>query len=96
MDWERNIDQIFEFKELDDDKCYKNAVLKLSGGASLWYEGLKNKRTREGKEKFHNTCYKRTSNPTFLMHLVIIIHMSTFFMFPFIIHKASFFTHSTH
>nr|KAJ0203488.1 hypothetical protein LSAT_V11C500244810 [Lactuca sativa] len=43
--------RMFEFKEVDDEKSCKYAILKLSGGASLWFEGLKAKRTREGKEK---------------------------------------------
>ena len=51
LDWERKIDEIFEFKELDDDKFCKYAILKLSGGASLWYKGLKSRRIREIKEK---------------------------------------------
>ncbi|KAI3789955.1 hypothetical protein L2E82_02762 [Cichorium intybus] len=51
LDWERKIERMFEFKEVEDDKRCKYAILKLSGGASLWFEGLKAKRTRVGKEK---------------------------------------------
>ncbi|XP_052622996.1 uncharacterized protein LOC128128159 [Lactuca sativa] len=51
LEWERKIERMFEFKEVDDEKSCKYAILKLSGGASLWFEGLKAKRTREGKEK---------------------------------------------
>ncbi|XP_074302886.1 uncharacterized protein LOC141637221 [Silene latifolia] len=42
---------MFEFKDLDDEKCCKYAILRLSRGASLWYEGFKVKRARAGKEK---------------------------------------------
>ncbi|XP_074292167.1 uncharacterized protein LOC141619029 [Silene latifolia] len=42
---------MFEFKDLDDEKCCKYAILRLSCGASLWYEGFKVKRARAGKEK---------------------------------------------
>lgn len=49
--WERKMEHMFEFKELDNEKSCKYAILKLSGGASLWFKGLKAKRSREGKEK---------------------------------------------
>ncbi|XP_074293100.1 uncharacterized protein LOC141620018 [Silene latifolia] len=51
LEWERKIDRLFDFKDLDDDKRCKFAILKLSKGASLWYEAMKAKRVREGKEK---------------------------------------------
>lgn len=51
MYWERKINRNFEFKELDDNKYCMYAVLKLSGGALIWYEGLKTRRRRAGKEK---------------------------------------------
>ncbi|XP_074300179.1 uncharacterized protein LOC141631401 [Silene latifolia] len=42
---------MFDFKGLDDEKSCKYAILKLSRGASLWYEGLKAKRAWAGKGK---------------------------------------------
>ncbi|XP_074278018.1 uncharacterized protein LOC141601622 [Silene latifolia] len=51
LEWERKIERMFEFKDLDDEKCCKYAILRLSRGASLWYEGFKAKRARAGKEK---------------------------------------------
>ena len=51
LDWERKIESMIEFMELDDEKCFKLAILIFSGGASLWYEGFKARRAREGKEK---------------------------------------------
>lgn len=38
---------MFEFNELDDEMCCKYAILKFSRGASLLFEGMKAKRTRE-------------------------------------------------
>ena len=54
LEWERKIDRMFDFKDLDDEKRCKYAILKLSKSASLWYEGLKARRTRDGKEKIHS------------------------------------------
>lgn len=51
LEWERKIGRMFEFKELDNEKCFSYAILKFSEGASLWFEGLKSKRAREGKWK---------------------------------------------
>ena len=51
LEWETKIERIFEFREMDDDQCCKYAILKLGGGASLWFEGLKAKRAREYKDK---------------------------------------------
>ena len=54
LEWERKIERVFEFKDIEDDMACKLAILKLSGGASLWYEGLKSRRNREGKEKINS------------------------------------------
>ncbi|XP_074282769.1 uncharacterized protein LOC141607312 [Silene latifolia] len=51
LEWERRIDRLFDFKDLSDEKRCKYALLRLSKGASLWYEGLKARRSRAGKEK---------------------------------------------
>ncbi|XP_074304686.1 uncharacterized protein LOC141639466 [Silene latifolia] len=51
LEWERKIDRLFDFKDLDDNKRCKYAILKLARGASLWYENLKAQRARAGKEK---------------------------------------------
>ncbi|CAI9289309.1 unnamed protein product [Lactuca saligna] len=51
LEWKRKIKRMFGFKEVDDEKRCKYAILKLSGGASWWFEGLKAKRTHEGKKK---------------------------------------------
>ncbi|KAL9244398.1 hypothetical protein vseg_018178 [Gypsophila vaccaria] len=51
LEWERKMEQMFDFKDIDDVKRCKYAILKLGKGASLWFEGLKSKRARSGKEK---------------------------------------------
>ena len=51
LEWERKIERMFDFKDIDDEKRGKYAILKLGRGASLWFEGLKSKRIRDGKEK---------------------------------------------
>ncbi|XP_074283823.1 uncharacterized protein LOC141608360 [Silene latifolia] len=51
LDWERRIDRMFEFKDLDDEQCCKYAILRLRRGASLWYECFKARRVRAGKKK---------------------------------------------
>ncbi|XP_074305543.1 uncharacterized protein LOC141640760 [Silene latifolia] len=51
LEWERQIDRMFDFKRLDDEQSCKYAILKLRNGASLWYESLKTRRVRAGKPK---------------------------------------------
>lgn len=43
LEWERKIDRMFDFKNLEDEKRCMYAILKLGRGASLWFEGLKAK-----------------------------------------------------
>ncbi|KAL9243869.1 hypothetical protein vseg_017707 [Gypsophila vaccaria] len=49
--WERKMERMFDFKDIEDDKRCKYAILKLGRGASFWFEGLKAKRARTGKDK---------------------------------------------
>ncbi|CAO2825173.1 unnamed protein product [Amaranthus hypochondriacus] len=51
LDWLRQIETVFEYKEYDDKKKFKLAVLKLTKLAALWYENVKANRRREGKKK---------------------------------------------
>ena len=48
LDWVQRVERIFEYKEYDDRRKFKVAILKLTKYASLWYENLKAKRKREG------------------------------------------------
>ncbi|XP_074305707.1 uncharacterized protein LOC141640928 [Silene latifolia] len=40
-DWIRQAERVFEYKEYDEHKQFKVAILKLTKYASLWYENLK-------------------------------------------------------
>ena len=51
LEWECKIDRMFDFKNLEDEKRCRYAILKLGRGALLWFEGLKAKGIRDGKEK---------------------------------------------
>ncbi|XP_074303265.1 uncharacterized protein LOC141637718 [Silene latifolia] len=50
LDWFRSVERVFEFKNYDDRKAFKVAILKLKSYASLWYESMKHQRIRDGKE----------------------------------------------
>lgn len=51
LEWERKFKHLFEFKAINDEKSCIYAILRLSRGASLWYEGMKAKRAQQGKKK---------------------------------------------
>ncbi|XP_021757878.1 uncharacterized protein LOC110722896 [Chenopodium quinoa] len=51
LDWVRSMENVFEYKGYNDEKCFKLAILKLKKHASLWYENLKNRRKKDGKSK---------------------------------------------
>ncbi|XP_074305690.1 uncharacterized protein LOC141640910 [Silene latifolia] len=54
LEWERNIERLFEFKDVSDEKRCKYAILKLVKNASLWFENFKANRARDGKEKLNS------------------------------------------
>ncbi|XP_074304772.1 uncharacterized protein LOC141639585 [Silene latifolia] len=54
LDWVRQAERVFEYKEYDDKKQFKVAILKLTKYASLWYENLKKQRRKEGKDKIES------------------------------------------
>ncbi|XP_010695087.1 uncharacterized protein LOC104907794 [Beta vulgaris subsp. vulgaris] len=49
LEWLQRMERVFDYKDYDDAKRFKIAILKLIGYASLWYENLKNKRRKDGK-----------------------------------------------
>ncbi|KAK9749900.1 hypothetical protein RND81_02G159000 [Saponaria officinalis] len=51
LDWIRQIERIFEYKDYDEHKKFKVATLKLTKYASLWYENMKRQRRRDRKPK---------------------------------------------
>ncbi|XP_074305706.1 uncharacterized protein LOC141640927 [Silene latifolia] len=50
-DWIRQAERVFQYKEYDEHKQFKVAILKLTKYASLWYENLKKQRKRDKKCK---------------------------------------------
>ncbi|XP_074315568.1 uncharacterized protein LOC141651769 [Silene latifolia] len=54
LDWIRQAERVFEYKEYDDKKQFKVAILKLTKYAYLWYENLKKQRKKEGKDKIES------------------------------------------
>jgi len=54
LEWLQRIERIFDYKDYDDRKRFKVAVLKLTGYANLWYENLKSKRRKEGKARINS------------------------------------------
>ncbi|XP_074314110.1 uncharacterized protein LOC141649315 [Silene latifolia] len=51
LEWIRQAERVFEYKEYDEHKHFKVAILKLTKYASLWYESLKKQRKRDKKGK---------------------------------------------
>ena len=51
LDWLNEIERIFDYKGYSDKQRCKVAILKFKDYASLWWENVKKKREREGKEK---------------------------------------------
>ncbi|XP_074278615.1 uncharacterized protein LOC141602208 [Silene latifolia] len=50
LEWIRDVEKIFEYKNYNDARACKVAILKLKGYASLWYDNLKHQRLKEGKD----------------------------------------------
>lgn len=46
LDWEKNMERIFELKGLDDVQRCKYTIVRLWGEVSSWFEGLKDKRNQ--------------------------------------------------
>ncbi|KAK9733218.1 hypothetical protein RND81_04G051900 [Saponaria officinalis] len=49
LDWIRQTERIFEYKNYDERKKFKVATLKMTKYVSLWYENMKRQRRRDGK-----------------------------------------------
>ncbi|XP_048502869.1 uncharacterized protein LOC125498660 [Beta vulgaris subsp. vulgaris] len=49
LEWLQWMERVFDYKDYDDAKRFKVAILKLTGYASLWYKNLRNKRRKDGK-----------------------------------------------
>ena len=51
LDWLRMVEQVFDFKDLPDEKKVKLVALKLRKYASIWWANVVAKRFRKGKSK---------------------------------------------
>ena len=51
IDWEDALERYFEYKETSEARKVKIVVAKLAKYASIWYNGVKEAREREGKKK---------------------------------------------
>ena len=51
LEWERQVEKISEYKGFDDKKRFKIDTIRLTKNAGLWFDNLKARRARSGKEK---------------------------------------------
>ena len=51
LEWERQVEKISKYKGFDDRKRFKIATIRLTKNACLWFDNLKARRARYGKEK---------------------------------------------
>ena len=54
IEWEEALERYFEYKETSEARKVKIAIAKLSKYASIWYNGIKKAREREGKKKIES------------------------------------------
>ena len=50
MDWLTEVDRFFNYTELPDDRKVKFVSYRLKGGASVWWDRLREMRRREGHD----------------------------------------------
>jgi hypothetical protein len=48
------LEKYFDYEEIDDEKKVKNAMIRLKGHATLWWDDLQSDRRRKGKSKINN------------------------------------------
>lgn len=51
LEWERSLERFFEYKDTPEERKHKVAILKLTKYASIWLDGVKKQREKEGKSK---------------------------------------------
>ena len=49
LDWLTEVDRFFEYVELPEDRKVKFVAYRLKGGASVWWDRLRETRMREGR-----------------------------------------------
>jgi hypothetical protein len=51
IDWLNTVERVFEYQDVPEEEKVKIVAIKLKKHASIWWEKLKMKRAREGKQK---------------------------------------------
>jgi hypothetical protein len=51
IDWLNTVERVFEYQDVLEEEKVKIVAIKLKKHASIWWEQLKMKRAREGKQK---------------------------------------------
>jgi hypothetical protein len=51
LDWIRDLDKHFDYKNVEEDKKFKHVVSRLKGHATLWWDELQASRCCKGKQK---------------------------------------------
>ncbi|KAI0501107.1 hypothetical protein KFK09_019325 [Dendrobium nobile] len=54
LDWEKAVENFFEYMEIDPEKQVKYVACRLKGGASAWWAQILQMRQREGKGKIRS------------------------------------------
>jgi hypothetical protein len=54
IDWLNTVERVFEYQDVLEEEKVKIVAIKLKKHASIWWEQLKMKRAREGKQKNQN------------------------------------------
>ena len=54
LDWINDMDKLFDYDEIDDERKVKFAVSGLKGHASLWWNGVETERRNKGKVPIKN------------------------------------------
>ena len=50
LDWLAEVDRIFDYMEIPEERRVRLVACRLKGGASAWWERLQNRRQREGRQ----------------------------------------------
>jgi hypothetical protein len=51
LDWIISLDKYFYYEEIDDEKKVKHVVTRLKGRVALWWDGWKDDKRCNGKQK---------------------------------------------
>jgi hypothetical protein len=54
LDWIRSMDKHLDYEYVDEERKVKQAVTRLKGHATLWWDELQDERRSKGKQKIKN------------------------------------------